>query len=58
MGARKASGADALGGLVKGSLAGVAATWAMGPVTTYLYEHESKTARETEAILKALDSVA
>jgi hypothetical protein len=39
---------DVLGDLVKGALAGVAATWAMGPVTSYLYEHESKQARQAE----------
>jgi hypothetical protein len=37
-----------LGDLVKGALAGVAATWAMGPVTSYLSEHESKQARQAE----------
>jgi len=34
--------------LVKGALAGIAATWVMGQVTTYLYENESKQAREAE----------
>ncbi len=38
----------ALGDLVKGALAGAAATWVMGQTTTYLYEHESRQARETE----------
>lgn len=42
------NGTDVLGDLVKGALAGIAATWAMGPVTTYLYEHESKPARKAE----------
>ncbi len=36
------------GDVVKGALAGVAASWAMGPVTSYLYEHESKQARQAE----------
>jgi len=31
-----------------GALAGAAATWVMGKATTYLYEHESETARERE----------
>lgn len=48
MGRNRRNEADVLSDLVKGALAGVAATWAMGPVTTYLYEHESKEARETE----------
>jgi hypothetical protein len=39
---------DVLGDLVKGALAGAAATWVMGQVTTYLYEHESKQARKAE----------
>lgn len=34
--------------LAKGALAGAVATWAMGPVTTYLYEHESEQGREAE----------
>lgn len=36
------------GDLVKGVLAGIAATWVMGQVTTYLYENESRAAREAE----------
>jgi len=36
------------GDLVKGAIAGVAATWVMGQVTTYLYEIESKQARQAE----------
>lgn len=38
-------------GFVRGALAGVAATWVMGTVTSYMYEHESEDARraETEA---------
>jgi hypothetical protein len=39
---------DVLGDLVKGALAGAAATWVMGQATTYLYEHESKGARKAE----------
>lgn len=39
---------DLLGDLLKGALAGAAATWVMGQATTYLYERESKEARETE----------
>jgi hypothetical protein len=39
---------DLVGDLVRGALAGVAATWVMGQVTTYLYENESKAAREAE----------
>lgn len=35
-------------GLIQGALAGVAATWVMGKVTTYLYDHEDKTARQQE----------
>ena len=37
-----------LGDLVAGGLAGAAATWVMGQVTTFLYEHESVQARRTE----------
>lgn len=36
------------GDVVKGALAGAAATWIMGQVTTYLYENESGQAREAE----------
>ncbi len=32
----------------KGALAGAAATWLMGKVTTYLYEHENRVARHDE----------
>ncbi|HEV2149696.1 MAG TPA: DUF1440 domain-containing protein [Longimicrobiaceae bacterium] len=39
---------DLLADVLKGALAGAAATWAMGPVTGYLYEHESKQARSAE----------
>lgn len=48
MGRRKRNGGDVAGDLVKGALAGVFATWAMGQATTYLYEHESKPARRAE----------
>lgn len=48
MGRNRRNETDVLGDLVKGALAGVAATWAMGPVTSYLYEHESRGAREAE----------
>jgi hypothetical protein len=49
MGGRKRNGgADPLGDLVRGALAGAAATWVMGQATTYLYEHESKQARTAE----------
>ncbi len=34
--------------LVKGALAGAAATWAMGRVTTWLYERENEAARQLE----------
>ncbi len=34
--------------LVKGAVAGAAATWVMGQATSYLYEHESKEARAEE----------
>ncbi|MGH7718991.1 MAG: DUF1440 domain-containing protein [Gemmatimonadaceae bacterium] len=34
--------------LVKGAIAGAVATWVMGKVTTYLYEHENAAARERE----------
>ncbi len=33
---------------VKGAIAGAAATWVMGQVTTYLYENEPESARERE----------
>lgn len=45
---RKSQKGDLVGDLVKGAVAGVAATWVMGKVTSYLYENESKQARETE----------
>ncbi len=45
---RTRSGDDVLGDLVKGALAGAAATWVMGQATTFLYERESKPAREAE----------
>ena len=34
--------------LALGAVAGAAATWVMGKATTYLYEHESREARERE----------
>ncbi len=37
-----------LADVVKGALAGAAATWAMGQVTSYLYEHEDEQARQAE----------
>jgi hypothetical protein len=33
---------------IRGALAGAAATWVMGQVTTYLYENESRRVREAE----------
>ncbi|MDP9348903.1 MAG: DUF1440 domain-containing protein [Gemmatimonadota bacterium] len=39
---------DILTDVVKGALAGAAATWVMGQVTTYLYEQESREARRQE----------
>lgn len=37
-----------LADLIDGAIAGAVATWVMGKATTYLYEHEDKTARERE----------
>jgi hypothetical protein len=34
--------------VIKGAVAGAAATWVMGRVTTAMYEHESKGARQRE----------
>jgi len=34
--------------LAKGALAGAAATWVMGRVTTWMYEHESEEVRDRE----------
>jgi hypothetical protein len=34
--------------MVKGAIAGAAATWVMGQATNYLYENESEEAREAE----------
>ena len=34
--------------LVKGAIAGAVATWVMGKVTSYLYEHEDRVARQEE----------
>jgi hypothetical protein len=39
---------DGIGDLVRGALAGIVATWAMGKVTTYLYEREDPEARKRE----------
>jgi hypothetical protein len=39
---------DGVGDLVRGTLAGIVATWAMGRVTTYLYEEENELARRRE----------
>ena len=33
---------------VKGAIAGAVATWLMGRITTYMYEHENKGVREAE----------
>ena len=41
-------GASLAGDLARGVIAGAAATWVMGQVTSYLYENESKQAREAE----------
>lgn len=35
-------------GFTRGALAGVAANWIMGQVTSYLYQHESEEARSAE----------
>ncbi len=32
--------------LIKGGIAGVAGTWVMGQVTSYMWEHEDPAARE------------
>ena len=50
MRSRRNSGHDAslAGDLAKGAVAGAAATWVMGQVTSYLYENESKQARKAE----------
>lgn len=40
--------AEVVGDLVKGALAGAAATWLMGLTTSYLYEREGREARERE----------
>lgn len=39
---------DLLTDAVRGAVAGVAATWVMGKVTTFLYEREDERAREAE----------
>lgn len=48
-GTRRAHGRRSVAAdVVMGALAGAAATWAMGRVTTYLYEHEPRDARRSE----------
>jgi hypothetical protein len=39
---------DGIGDLVRGTLAGLVATWAMGQVTSYLYQKEDREARRRE----------
>ncbi len=39
---------DGIGDLMKGVLSGLAATWVMGKVTTYLYQREDDAARARE----------
>jgi hypothetical protein len=39
---------DLLTHAVRGAVAGAVATWVMGKATSYLYEHESKQARQAE----------
>lgn len=39
---------NVLGDIALGAVAGAAATWLMGKATTYLYEHENKSARKRE----------
>jgi hypothetical protein len=39
---------DLLGDVVRGALAGAAATWVMGQATSYLYQQEEKEARKAE----------
>lgn len=39
---------DVITDAVRGAVAGAAATWVMGQVTSYLYEHEDKQARQME----------
>jgi hypothetical protein len=41
-------GNDEVGDLVRGALAGLAATWVMGQVTTLLYDRENDAARKRE----------
>jgi hypothetical protein len=45
---RRDHNGDLAGDVLKGALAGLAATWVMGQVTGYLYEKEGKQAREVE----------
>ncbi|HUE97181.1 MAG TPA: DUF1440 domain-containing protein [Longimicrobiaceae bacterium] len=39
---------DGIGDLMRGALAGIAATWVMGKVTTVMYENEDEAARRME----------
>lgn len=48
MGPEERDGTDLLSDVVKGALAGLAATWVMGPVTSFLYEHEPVEVRKAE----------
>jgi uncharacterized membrane protein YagU involved in acid resistance len=45
---RKHRGRELALDAAKGIVAGAVATWVMGKATAYLYEHESKTARQAE----------
>lgn len=45
---RDSNSSSVLFNLVSGAIAGAAATWAMGKVTDYWYQHEDKEARERE----------
>lgn len=45
---RKAVRGDGLGDVVRGALAGAAATWVMGQVIGYLYQQERESARRQE----------
>jgi hypothetical protein len=39
---------SAVGAVIGGAIAGLAATWLMGKLTDYMYEHESKAVRQKE----------
>ncbi|MGH7664010.1 MAG: DUF1440 domain-containing protein [Gemmatimonadaceae bacterium] len=43
-----AEGQSIIADLIDGAVAGAVATWVMGKVTTYLYEHEDMAARKRE----------